>query len=66
MGGFPGEGNDYPLQQSGLENFMNYIVHGVAESDTTEHLSLRRDGVAWTLEMHADSSALGGLGVLGQ
>ena len=36
LGRFPGEGNDYPLQYSGLENFMNYTVHGVAESDTTE------------------------------
>ena len=29
-----------PLQYSGLENFMDCIVHGVAESDTTERLSL--------------------------
>ena len=35
-----GEGNDYPLQYSGLENSMDCIVHGVAESDTTERLSL--------------------------
>ena len=27
----PGEGNSYPFQYSGLENFMDYIVHGVAE-----------------------------------
>ena len=37
----PGEGNRYPLQYSGLENSMDYIVHGVAKSwDTTERLSL--------------------------
>ena len=36
----PGEGNGYPLQSSGLENPADCIVHGVAESDTTERLSL--------------------------
>ena len=30
----PGEGNGYPLQYSGLENSMDYIVHGVAKSQT--------------------------------
>ena len=29
----PGEGKGYPLQYSGLENSMDCIVHGVAESD---------------------------------
>ena len=37
---FPGEGKGYPLQYSGLENSTDCIVHGVAESDTTEQLSL--------------------------
>ena len=37
----PGEGKGYPLQYSGLENWMDYIVHGVAESDMTEQLSLK-------------------------
>ena len=32
----PGEGKGYPPQNSGLENSMDCIVHGVAESDTTE------------------------------
>ena len=32
LGGSPGEGKDYPLQYSGLENFMDCIVHGVAKS----------------------------------
>ena len=36
----PGEGKGYPLQYSGLENSMDCIVRGVAESDTTERLSL--------------------------
>ena len=30
----PGEGKGYPLQYSGLENFMDCIVHGVAKSRT--------------------------------
>ena len=30
----PGEGNDYPLQYSGLENSMVCIVHGVTKSRT--------------------------------
>ena len=29
-----GEGNSYPLQYSGLENSMDYTVHGVAQSQT--------------------------------
>ena len=36
LGRSPGEGRGYPLQYSGLENSMDCIVHGVAESDTTE------------------------------
>ena len=38
----PGEGKGYPLQYSGLENSMDYIVHGFIESDTTERLSLHK------------------------
>ena len=40
LGRSPGEGKGYPLECSGLENSMDCIVHGVAESDTTEQLSL--------------------------
>ena len=40
LGRSPGEGNGYPLQYSGLENSVECIVHGVAESDSTEKLSL--------------------------
>ena len=32
LGRSPGEGKGYPLQYSGLDNFMDYIVHGVAKS----------------------------------
>ena len=36
LGRPPGEGNSYPLQYSDLENSTDCIVHGVAESGTTE------------------------------
>ena len=36
LGRFPGEGKGYPLQYSGLENPMDYVVHDVIVSDTTE------------------------------
>jgi len=34
LGRSSGEGNGYPLQYSGLENFMDCTVHGVAKSQT--------------------------------
>ena len=34
LGRSPGEGKGYPLQYSGLENSMDYIVDGVAKSQT--------------------------------
>ena len=34
LGRSPGEGKDYPLQYSGLENSMDCIVHGVEKSWT--------------------------------
>ena len=40
LGRSPGERKGHPLQNSGLENSMDCIVHRVAESDTTERLSL--------------------------
>ena len=44
LGWIPGEGNDYPLQYSCLENFMDRVawqatVHEVTESDTTEQVA---------------------------
>ena len=39
LGRSSGEMNGYPLQYSGLENNMDCIVRGVAESDTSEWLS---------------------------
>ena len=38
----PGGGNGYLFQYSSLENFMDCVVHGFAESDMTERLSLYR------------------------
>ena len=34
LGRSPGEGKNYPLQYSSLENSMDCIVHGVAKSWT--------------------------------
>ena len=34
LGRSPGEGKGYPLQYSGLENSMDYVVHGVTKSQT--------------------------------
>ena len=34
LGRSPAEGKGYPLQYSGLENFMDCIIHGVAKSQT--------------------------------
>ena len=34
LGRSPGEGKGYPLQDSGLENFKDCTVHGVAKSQT--------------------------------
>ena len=34
LGRSPGEGKDYPLQYSGMENSMDFIIHGVEKSQT--------------------------------
>ena len=36
VGKIPWRRESYPLQYSGLDNSMDCIVHGVAESDMTE------------------------------
>ena len=38
LGRFPEEGKGYPLQDSGPENSMDWIVHVVPESGKTEWL----------------------------
>ena len=48
LGRSPEEGNGYPLQYSGLENSMDRrgwqaTIHGVAESATTEQLSVSNE-----------------------
>ena len=40
LGRYPGEGKGCLVQYYGLENSVNCIVHRIAESDTTERLSL--------------------------
>ena len=40
LGRSPGEGKCYPFQYSDLEDSMDCIIHGVAESDRIEWLSL--------------------------
>ena len=47
LGRYPGEGKGYSLQDSGLENSMDCIVHEVAESEIAERLSL------FTLSVHS-------------
>ena len=44
LGRFPGEGKGYPLQYSGLENSMDYIVHGIVKNKT------------WPSEFHFQTS----------
>ena len=55
----PGEGNDYPLQYSCLENFMDRVawqapVHEVTESHTTGHAHTTM-AKEFTLEPHLHS-----------
>ena len=43
----PGEGRDYPLQYSGLENSMDSIAHGVTKSLTRLSNSLHFTSKYW-------------------
>ena len=47
LGRSPGEGKGYPLQDSGLENSMDCIVHGVTKSRT------RLNDFTFTFPFHA-------------
>ena len=40
LGRSPGEEKGYPFQYSGLENSIDYIVHGLQRVNTTDTLSL--------------------------
>ena len=55
LGRPPGEGKEYPLQYSGLENSMDCIVHGVAKSQTRlNHFHFQHDPIRrskqWNLQ----------------
>ena len=43
LGRCPGEGKGYPLHYSGLENSMDYIVHGAADRKSTRLNSSHTD-----------------------
>ena len=52
LGRSPGEGIGYPLQYSGLENSMDWIVHGVTKSRTwlsNFHLSSLLEMHTWSV-----------------
>ena len=51
LGGSSGEGKGYPLQCSGLENPMNFIVHGITKSRT--RLSDFDSLVCWPGDKHS-------------
>ena len=40
LGRSPGEEKGYPLQYSGLENSMDYIIHGVTKTEGLIHTHL--------------------------
>ena len=61
LGRSPGEGKGYALQDSGLENSMDYIVHGVTKSRTRlsdfHFTSLLQEGLNWGEKNYFLSSA---------
>ena len=55
LGRSPGEGNSSPLQYSGLENSMDYIVHGVTKNQTQLsdfHFFIFQFGYTFKFEKH--------------
>ena len=57
LGRSPGEGKGYPLQYSGLENSMDYVVHGVTKSwtrlsDFHLHFTMCRNVGIYTWRLH--------------
>ena len=52
----PGEGKDCPCQYSGLENFMDYIVHGCAKNRTRVSNFHSQDSI--THKIHSTSLIL--------
>ena len=47
----PGEGNGYPLQYTGLGNFMDYTVRGVAKSHTRlSDFHFFPEQIAWIIQ----------------
>ena len=53
----PGEGKGYPLQYSGLENSMDWIVHGGRKSQTQLSLSLSLSAGYILLHLSARSAS---------
>ena len=65
LGRSPGEGKGYPLQYSGLENSMDYTVHGVAKSWTrTEQLSLSHRWLSGKEPVSSDAGDTGDTGLI--
>ena len=62
LGRSPGEGHDHPLQYSGLENFIDCIVHGVTKSQTG--LSNFHYNPHWPQLYSIDSSSFKDVGIL--
>ena len=56
LGRSPGEGKGFPLQYSGLEKSMDYIVHGVAKSWTRLNLKIHLDEQSEVNQLISDSS----------
>ena len=53
LGGSPGQGKGYPLQYSGLENPMDYVVHGVTNVGHDSNFHIPVDADVCVLELTA-------------